>query len=114
MAILLKCFVFFDTLGRHYFGTVSLQQQKPHQCDSGKRLLLVFSYEIIIILHNSGLTLISVSHVQGGESTRDEMCQALLLYYPKADIAHCGTFPDPNTVHRPFLNKYYLCVHTLV
>lgn len=42
-------------------------------------------------------------HYKGGESTRQEMCQALLYYYPRIELTNCGSFPDPNTAHRPFL-----------
>ena len=52
------------------------------------------------------------SLIQGGESTSDEMCQALLLYYPKIDLANCGTYPDPDSAHRGFFKKYYQYVHT--
>ena len=44
---------------------------------------------------------------QGGESTRDEMCQTLLIYYPKADLTTCGTYPDTASAYRPFLRKHY-------
>ena len=45
--------------------------------------------------------------MQGGESTRDEMCQTLLIYYPKADLTTCGTYPDTASAYRPFLKKHY-------
>ena len=46
--------------------------------------------------------------MQGGESTREEMCQALLYYYPRTELTNCGSFPDPNTAHKAFLEKMFL------
>ena len=52
------------------------------------------------------LASVSVLLVQGGESTRQEMCQNLLYYYPKTSLTSCGSFPDPEIAFRPFLKRH--------
>ena len=43
--------------------------------------------------------------MQGGEGTRDEMCLAFLLYYPKVDLTSCVSLPQSSSF-TPFTNKH--------